>query len=204
MKNTNCLNCSGLLSGRQRNFCSQVCKDKCNNKNRRDNYLDGVAGMQYIMSNIKLGEFVLTLGISDNNIDFGDIKWYMGSQGYIQSDPKYGQIYLHRVIWTFFNGEIPDKMQIDHINRDKLDNRLSNLRCCTSAENNRNTSSRTGTSSKYKGVSLTEDNTYHAAIALNKITHSLGYFKTEKEAASVYNKAAVELHGEYACLNIIE
>ncbi len=44
----------------------------------------------------------------------------------------------HRVIWFYFKGEIPEGMQIDHINGDKLDNRLENLRCVTPYDNTHN------------------------------------------------------------------
>lgn len=44
----------------------------------------------------------------------------------------------HRVIWFYFNGEIPQGMQIDHISGDKLDNRLENLRCVTPYDNTHN------------------------------------------------------------------
>ena len=49
---------------------------------------------------------------------------------------------VHRVIWTLVNGDIPDGMTIDHIDRDKNNNRVENLRCVSQGENNRN---RTGT-----------------------------------------------------------
>ena len=44
----------------------------------------------------------------------------------------------HRLIWQVFNGEIPEGMEIDHINTDRLDNRLDNLRLVTPSENKRN------------------------------------------------------------------
>jgi hypothetical protein len=46
---------------------------------------------------------------------------------------------LHRLIWAWHNGEIPDGMWVDHINRDKRDNRIENLRLVSWAENLRNT-----------------------------------------------------------------
>lgn len=50
--------------------------------------------------------------------------------------PGYGQFYLHRIIWLYVNGSSPDVL--DHINRDKSDNRISNLRECTASENEKN------------------------------------------------------------------
>lgn len=45
---------------------------------------------------------------------------------------------VHRLIWEAFNGEIPDGMEIDHINTNRCDNRLCNLQLCTRKENANN------------------------------------------------------------------
>lgn len=72
-------------------------------------------------------------------------------KSYIQVRVNNRLYYAHRIIWVINNGEIPDGMQIDHINGDGLDNSLKNLRLVTNSQNKRNqrrlstnTSGRTG------------------------------------------------------------
>lgn len=64
------------------------------------------------------------------------------SNGYVRwstnRNRKKIRILVHRLVWETFNGEIPKGMEIDHINRDKTDNKLSNLRCVTHIQNMRN------------------------------------------------------------------
>lgn len=48
------------------------------------------------------------------------------------------QFLVHRLVWTAFNGAIPEGLELDHINAERYDNRLSNLRCVTSKENSNN------------------------------------------------------------------
>jgi hypothetical protein len=94
-------------------------------------------------------------------------------------------------------------MVIDHINGDKLDNRRSNLRICTQAENVRNQKkTRYPRLSHYKGVSK-DHGCWRARITKDRVWYCLGYFRTEEAAAQAYNQAAQELFGEYARLNII-
>ncbi len=108
---------------------------------------------------------------------------------------------MHR----FIIGVEDSKVHVDHINHDTLDNRKSNLRLCTHAENGRKQKkSQKGGSSKYKGVYKYSDNRvkpFTAQIKFNYKRIHLGYFATEREAAIAYNKAALHYFGEFALLN---
>jgi hypothetical protein len=92
-----------------------------------------------------------------------------------------------------------DDEQVDHENRDKSDNRRHNLRLATHHQNSAN-QDRKG---KTKGVIFTKktpnsSGRWRARIRYHgKLIH-LGYHATEAEAAAAYNRAAIELFGEFA------
>lgn len=91
---------------------------------------------------------------------------------------------------------------VDHINRNRLDNRRCNLRICTQFENARNVGP--ATHKKYKGTTKQVRGNHVGWVV--KIRNGgkqiyLGYFTDEVEAAKAYDKAAIELHGEFAHLN---
>lgn len=93
--------------------------------------------------------------------------------------------------------------EVDHINGNSFDNRRSNLRICTTAENVRNSKKRKDTNHKYKGtVFVKRLNRWRARIQCNgkRYTSSRSY-KTEKEAAEKYNEMAIQYHGSFAKLN---
>ena len=109
-------------------------------------------------------------------------------------------IYLHRLIAGAKPGE-----HVDHINGDGLDCRRQNVRICTNAENRRNMRSTRGVS-RYKGVASSTGNAtriWAAYIWFNNRKIGLGNYETEEEAARAYNAAALNYHGEFACLNEI-
>jgi hypothetical protein len=96
-------------------------------------------------------------------------------------------------------------MEVDHWNHDGLDNRRENLRVCTKAQNNHNCRKHRWhngeyTSSKYKGVCWNKTEKKWMAYIHRK---TLGYFRTEEEAALAYNAAATRDFGEFAVLNDI-
>lgn len=98
--------------------------------------------------------------------------------------------------------DAPKGMEVDHINGDRLDNRRSNLRVCSHAENMRNRKRRVDNRSGYKGVYWDPArSSWRAEIRHNKRVYWLGRFDSVKDAARAYDEAAERLHGEFACLN---
>lgn len=94
------------------------------------------------------------------------------------------------------------RFQIDHINGNGLDNRRENLRIVTHQQNLMNQIKTRGTS-QFKGVTWDKLRVkWNAKIKLNRKTINLGRFDSEQEAALAYDKAAKNLFGEYAKLNM--
>lgn len=107
---------------------------------------------------------------------------------------------MHRTIMSQFPN-LENKMDIDHINGDGLDNRRENLRWATRSENCMNRAGAKG-SSEYKGVSWDKERRKWAAfIKINKKNTPLGRFDLEVDAATAYDRAAVEAYGPFAVVN---
>lgn len=116
-----------------------------------------------------------------------------GKTGYCRMYIKGIQYKSHRVAWMIFYGEIPDK--IDHINGDRSDNRISNLRSVTSSENSKNQVLRASNTSGCSGVNWhVKCRKWIAQIRDNKKYVYLGSF-SELEDAILARKAAEVLYG---------
>ena len=102
---------------------------------------------------------------------------------------------LHRVIWTYFNGDIPAGLTIDHIDGNKTNNSISNLRLATVNQNNHNQRSRR-VGGLPKGVYLNKGK-YIAMVMCNRKSHSK-YFATIEEATCWLDIKRKELHGDFA------
>jgi hypothetical protein len=108
-------------------------------------------------------------------------------------------LYAHRVVWLLANGTDPGQFEIDHIDRDSLNNNPENLRLATHAQNTMNRKATYVNSSGKKGVGWNKRaNKWEARIHLNRRKKFLGNFDSIEDAAAAYKKAAVELHGEFA------
>ena len=113
---------------------------------------------------------------------------------------KSKRIFMHRLIMN-----TPAHLVCDHVNHDGLDNRKANLRNCTIRQNNANSRSARGASSKYKGVSWNKTRKKFAAyIKKDNKQLYLGLFENETEAAKAYDEAAKKYHAEFAALNFPE
>lgn len=90
---------------------------------------------------------------------------------------------------------------VDHRNGDELDNRRENLRIATIIENGRNKAKISRNCKfKYKGISK-DENIFNATISANGKRLTRGYFKTEEEAARLYDSMAAHFYGEFARFN---
>ena len=107
----------------------------------------------------------------------------------------------HRMIFYLVYGYLPQS--VDHIDRNPRNNKISNLRAATLSQNQMNRTSARGSSSRYLGVTWDASRGKWAAKikGVGGQTNNLGRFKCEREAASHYNLAAMESHGEFANLN---
>lgn len=114
--------------------------------------------------------------------------------------PKRKGISMHRQLMNIWDG----KVLVDHVNKNGLDNRKSNLRLCTASQNCSNKRSYTGSSSRFLGVTYVKKRKkWRAAIHKGEVKKFLGEYMIEEDAALAYNNAAKIFHGEFANLNII-
>lgn len=131
-----------------------------------------------------------TIDIDDFKL-YSDYKFYT-TVGYITITPETRKLSLHRLIVDF---EI-----VDHINRNKLDNRKTNLRSATHGQNMVNSGPQKRNKSGYKGVYVNNES-YQVQITSNGKRVYIGVYKTAVEAALAYDEAAKKYHGEFAYLN---
>jgi len=115
----------------------------------------------------------------------------ISTNGYPITTYKHKIYYIHKLVL-----DLPES-DVDHINRNKLDNRKSNLRLVTESNNSANSGVRINNTTGYKGVMyFKRDCNWHAQITHNYQKIHIGYFDTPEEAAHAYDKKAYELFGE--------
>jgi len=104
----------------------------------------------------------------------------------------------HRLAWLYMHGEFPEH-EIDHIDGDRTNNAISNLRKATHAQNAANAQMSKKNSSGIKGVSWSKAaKKWVARIITNGEVAFNAYFKNIEDARSAIEAKRIELHGEFA------
>lgn len=152
------------------------------------------------------GKFTM---VDDEDYDsLSPFHWRMSNYGYalrhrLKNEPvrRPFAVLMHRQIM----GVTDPKIEVDHKDRNRLNNQRSNLRLCVNnLQASLNRTKRAGTSSKYVGVSwIKKRRRWAASITTNGVSTYLGRFDHEGHAALMYDYAAIERHGEFASLNIL-
>lgn len=124
---------------------------------------------------------------------------YIETSGYIVTTCGDGSAKLyrvHRIIWEMHNGPIPKGMQIDHINHNRGDNRIENLRCVSVLENMSNKTTYKNNTSKVCGVSKRSSRGGRFCAYINKDgkRHNLGEFDSFIDACEARIVAEVSLN----------
>lgn len=115
----------------------------------------------------------------------GEAVGWSNGKGYLLVTIRYSNYLVHRIIWAYFNGELPQK-NIDHIDGDTTNNRIENLRLVTKSENARNKKIRSDNKSGVQGVYwVSKIKKWEAAIVSGKKTVRLGQYKDFHQAASI-------------------
>ena len=118
-------------------------------------------------------------------------------RGYLVTRINNKNYRLHRVIFLMHKGYLPKTL--DHVNGDRADNRIENLRAVTRSQNQHNRKLNKNNTSGYKGVSFNARlKLWKASICLEGKRIHLGCYKTPEEADEVVRKAREELHGAFA------
>lgn len=133
--------------------------------------------------------------VERGTVRIGNVAGCLKNNGYLQIQINGKKYYSHRLAWIYFFGHIPN-LEIDHINGNKTDNRISNLRLATSRQNKQNkkiynSNNKTG----YLGVSFYKKiGKFCAEIRNNNKKIHIGFFENPEDAYKEYLKAKRKLH----------
>lgn len=120
-----------------------------------------------------------------------------GSHGYLSTSVGTKYMLVHRIIFMMHHGYLP--AHVDHIDGNKFNNRIENLRPADASHNVANSKKRKNNTTGYKGVSLNKNKTkYVAKIMKNRKYIHLGTFDDPREAHEAYLAAAKELFNDFA------
>lgn len=131
---------------------------------------------------------------TSNRVKVGDKAHSKSWSGYYELCFLNQKVYCHRLAWLYVYGSPPNGV-IDHINGNRLDNRIKNLRCVSQIENSQNSlTPLKGSKSGVRGVHQNKRGSWIAQITKNGKCYHLGSYKTQDHAYLAYLKAKKILH----------
>lgn len=132
-----------------------------------------------------------------NSVKVGDVAGCSNGNGYLRLRLQSRLYHAHRLAWLYVYGEWP-KGQIDHINRDRSDNRISNLREVTNKQNAQNSSKPSNNTSGHPGVYwYKQSSKWQAKITHNQKHIHLGCFATIEDAIAARKAGELKYWGHH-------
>ncbi len=132
-----------------------------------------------------------------NGMNIGDVAGTKDSNGYLVVAYKRKRYYCHRLAWTYIYGDVPNI--IDHIDGDKSNNKINNLRNSTYTENARNQKISKNNISGIKSVGWVKSrNKWVVKLRVNGKQKFIGHFDDLELAELVAIEARIKYHGEFA------
>lgn len=126
----------------------------------------------------------------------GSVLGTPSDEGYLRASINGKFYHLHRLVWFYSTGAWPIGV-IDHVNRDRADNRISNLRDVTHPQNCMNIAPRKGNSSGFRGVRVKASGRFAARLRIGGHFTHLGTFDTARAAFDAYLAAVAIHHGAF-------
>jgi hypothetical protein len=121
----------------------------------------------------------------------------------LYKDGKLKQYKIHRLVAQHFISNPENKRNVDHIDRDRFNNNMTNLRWVTLSENQHNKSMHKNNTSGVTGVCWNKAaNKWMVAITVNGKPRTIGYFNNLEDAKTAREYAVSQYHGEYAPITI--
>ena len=134
-------------------------------------------------------------------LPLGEAVGHMENSGYLRISIDGRRYLIHKIVWLHFYGEWP-KNHIDHVDGNRSNNRIANLRLATPSQNSANKKTNNNNVLGCKGVKLhKQTGKYHARIYVGGVTISLGLHHKMEDAARAYANAAKIHFGEFARLS---
>lgn len=140
------------------------------------------------------GNFIRNITTGNRGIK-GTIAGYRYKEGYIVIGINGSEYPVHKLVWLYMTGDLPI-LKIDHIDRNKANNKWTNLRLASNLQNNHNKVYKVGAFG-VRGVSYYRNGKWRASICINYKSKYLGTFSSKEAAEQAYLRARELYFGEF-------